>query len=933
MAGHALHKKIMLDSVSTVPSQILGLPHVDRESKTHMLESTGALDPSTQSFKIISYPPEAKSIPETFDHVSLIDRAQLPLTYLDILADEGFSSGRIFSAKLKVLEPRDDSQEEDAAIPKVLIARRRAGGMLYAIERVRPGIYSLCRLAGWLKERDIAALSGLRRTEIRHSAMCSSISASGPKLWWEAAAIQSEPGQKPAKRARLNILRLNSQKKEVGARRNGDNEVDPFQEFPVPDREVPDAPDPPMEAPTPQQLLENLVQQYLDAVYLSKTSLAYFAKGPIARVRNAFTLVEEGAPRTSGLVDSLRSMLLSHKAGEKKYLQKLPEVIKAIPPGTFSDDEQAHGLTKAKKSKKKLKIGREGMYPHEDAMVRRWWISDGPGHEHHGEETLEQRIKRRVGDLRVREALAQMILMLEIIALEALPTTKEPSQNSGQHEHQDGISDYHPKSGNHTQSGTGQEQAEAPSTLAPKRKKKMDDVKLLLDLLLDKLCIWQSVDQDGILDFDAKTPNARDSAKTGKAGGGDRLQSFCVEVVIPFYMSRLPEQAVMICKKLGGPVQASPPKRKATKPPATSRNPGESKEPEAKKARRSLGRVATDTTSQTAQRVATPSLHRSATDSALVNGIKREASEVPLAAIPFQRSPSNAAARPSLSHFKHLKGRQIDLSAPSAATAAKLKQKKRVEEDLREAITALKKPNRGLAAGSYVDEIEKRGLGLANRARKPATTVRKIHKDVQVSATPRVGSRTKAVVKATPSHRRNPFSRDFGEAVPSSNFCIPSSAIRPIVPGTVERNVLERTATVPAVTETPSRPPTRKMIDSPRTCRRAIFAPSTTKSKPGQVCKKAGGASPAAIFATPLKPRQNPPTSPTAKSGVIFATPMKAHRADEAVVPAALPLVSATPSKPGKAHESGRSGPSHMNESAEASIYDALGWNDDDDLF
>ncbi|KAF2274556.1 uncharacterized protein EI97DRAFT_435097 [Westerdykella ornata] len=930
MSGYALHPETMLNSMSKVPSQILGLPQPDSEPKEHIRESTGARDNSISSFSIRSYPPDA-AVPQSFDRMRLISRAHLPLTYLDTSPDQSFTS-RIFSANLEVLETRNGSKDEDVTISKVLIARRRADDMLYAIERVQPGIYSLCRLAGWLKERDIELLSGSNNTDMRPSLLWSGNAATEAGSWWQRAAVKTEPWRVPVRKPRLAMLRPSPQQKVERIGEVGRNLPDPFQESSVPDIGVEAHLVEPLQAPNPQQLLDSLVQQYLDAVYLSKTSLAYFVKGPITRVRNVFTSAEEGAPRTCELVDFLRSMLLSHKAGEKKYLEKLPEVVKAILPAAFSDDEPAHGSSKPKRSKKKMKISREGMYPHEDDIVRRWWVSDIPGQDHHGDETLEQRIKRRVGDLRVRETLAQMILMLEIIALEALSNGKEFSQNPSHNEQQDSHAgnDLRPEGSNPFKQG--QEQAGDPPALHKKRKKKMDNVRLLLDLLLDKLCIWQSVDQDGILDFDAKSPSTRgEPSKTAKSGGGDRLQSFCVEVIIPFYMSRLPEQAVMICKKLGGPVQASPPKRKATKPPLTSRKSGEPKEPEAKKARRSLNRVATDTVSQIAQRGTTPSLNRSATDSTLVNGIKREASEVPLAAIPFQRSPSTATARPSLSHFKHLKGRQIDLSAPSAATAAKLKQKKRVEEDLREAITALKKPNRGLAAGSYVDEIEKLGLGLNNRSRKPATTVRKIQKDVQVSATPRVGSRTKIVVEATPSHRRDPFARDLNETIPSSSFCIPSSAARSVVPATVQRNVLERTATAPAVTETPSRPPTRKILDSPGACRRAIFAPTTTiTGKPAQASKEKGvSASPGAIFATPLKPRRNPPTSPTAKTGVIFATPIKDQAIEEAVAPAA---VAATPIKPGKLLES-EPGPSNTNEGTETSIYDALGWNDDDDFF
>jgi hypothetical protein len=127
-------------------------------------------------------------------------------------------------------------------------------------------------------------------------------------------------------------------------------------------------------------------------------------------------------------------------------------------------------VCKPKKSKKKLKLSREGIYPQEEALVKKWWQSELPSGDSMATETLDQRIRRRIGDLRVRETLAQLILMLEIIALEALSTHKPLTD---QHSIADGT----------------QTQSEPK-----KRKKKLDDINLQLDLLLDKLCIWDKAE-------------------------------------------------------------------------------------------------------------------------------------------------------------------------------------------------------------------------------------------------------------------------------------------------------------------------------------------------------------------------------------------------------------------------------------------------------
>ncbi|KAF2182215.1 hypothetical protein K469DRAFT_712827 [Zopfia rhizophila CBS 207.26] len=929
MSSYALQTKTMLQSISKNPSPYLGLPTKrDFKAKPQLpskrkRDSLCGLGSFNKSFVIKPCPESVYDKPSTFMPTHIIDRSQLPLMFLDTSPNPSFPPNRLFSAQIDILEQHHDAQNAEAGTSKVLIARYETNKTFYAIERVQSRVYSLCRLASWLKEKDVADLWDLSNLTIYPILSHVEKNGSNGEHWWQEAAVKIEPEEKPAKRVRMSMLRPKDEPAPV--------ETSPAD--PQPGNSVVENPEMVMndvplelsiEPPSAQQILDALVQQYLDAVYMSKTSLAYFTKGPISRARAAFTSSEEGVPPTYELVSFLRLMLLSHKASEKKYREKLPEVIKSIPPGFFSD-EDVERVSKTKKSKKKIKLSRDGMYPQEELIVKKWWVSEMPSPEIYGEETMDQRIRRRVGDLRIRETLAQLILMLEIVALEALSTYKEP-----------------PEEGENPNDET-QTQGES-QTKPKKRKRKPQDIKLLLDLLLDKLCIWQSVDQDNIFDFDAKPSKHGDGADgLGKAENGDQLQSFCVEVIVPFYMSRLPEQAIMINKRLGGPVHISPPKRKAMKPSATSRKSGEPKEPESKKSRRSLGRVATDTTGQTAQQRPTPSLNRSTTDSALFTGIKREGSEVPLSTIPFQRSPS-AASRQSVSQFKHLKGREIDLSAPTVAAAAKLNQKKRVEEDLKEAITALKKPNRGLAVGGYVDDIERRGLGLANNSRKLVNPVRKVMKDVQVSATPRAVRRTKDVDERTPSRHRNPFVQENAtDTPPSSNFCIPSSAVRPtssLVPEALQRSAAARVRAEPSVAETPSKGPAGKTLLSSNPAGGQeirgnnklpppfnLGIPSSTLNSRDQNNDT--------IFKTPSRPRSHHlNVEPLSRSAIIFATPLKGTVSSPSKVTSTPPAIFDTPVKATTAIADSPlpTSSKRSNENHEKSIYDALGWNDDDDL-
>lgn len=880
--------------------------------------------------------------PHTFKPVRIIARSQLPLSFLDTAKDDSFTANRLFSASINVLEQdrnneADGIRNPDTHKPKVLIARHEAKKTLYAMERVQPHLYSLCKLAGWLKEKDVAHLWDPERIAAYPVFPKLEKDDKDISIWWKHAMVDTQPAERPTKRVRMSMLRPKPSTESTQAHPLSASVQEPMSN--QSQTQITQADTQPgiierPSLPTPEEQMHNLVDQYLDALYISKTSLAYFAKGPIARIRNVFTSTEEGAPEAHELVTFLRSMLLSHKAEEKKYREKLPEVIKDFPPISFSDDDQVDGSTKPKKFKKKIKLSRDGMYPQETDAVKKWWFGGVTAAEMARDETLDQRVKRRLNDLRVREALLQMILILEITALEALspPQTSAEGKDTAVDESQ--------------AIGESQVDSQAQSLAKPKRKKKLDDVKLLLDLLLDKLCIWQSIEQEGVLDFDAN------KEEDGSAAN-DRLQSFCIEVIVPFYMNRLPEQARMVNKKLGGPAPASPPKRKAMRPPAVSRKSGELKEPkvpDVKKSRRSLGRVATDTTGRTGS-VRAPSLARSATDSVMFNGIKREGSEVPLSAIPFQRSPSNAA-RQSASHLKLLKGREMDLATTSKAAAARAKQRKRVEEDLQQAISALKKPNRVLAAGSYADDMEKRTLGplSATRSRKPANTVHKPQKDIQVTATPSARRRAN-IVQQTPLHRDNPFIRSHADAPPSSDSFIPSSTTRlpsSTIPATIDRPSH-------GIAETPSKPRTkifsiptptgRKILTTPskpKTPRLSLDSPPQaiqgTPSKPTSppetaVKSRTLAPTPRALFATPLKKvgvgvvEESPVGLHVFERGagrVLFETPVKAMRVggEEEVVEARGKgqLVAESP-LPGK-----------QGGGEEESIYDALGWNDDDDF-
>jgi DNA replication regulator SLD3 len=176
----------------------------------------------------------------------------------------------------------------------------------------------------------------------------------------------------------------------------------------------------------------------------------------------------------------------------------------------------------------------------------------------------------------------------------------------------------------------------------------------------------------------------------------------------------------MINRKLGGPVVVSPPKPRLAKSASfsgsQSRPGAATKRPVPIKRRQSLKRVLTDdrerrSMSRGPNRAI--SLMRSAT-MPMVPGLKREVSEAPsLSSIPTAELQAVEANRGGLLNSKRFSQREIDLSAMAPKTNTKAEKQAVVEAELKEAISALKKPNRELAGRSIVEMAEKRSASIS----------------------------------------------------------------------------------------------------------------------------------------------------------------------------------------------------------------------------
>ena len=209
------------------------------------------------------------------------------------------------------------------------------------------------------------------------------------------------------------------------------------------------------------------------------------------------------------------------KTLDTKYRETLPDIVKGLPFAPLSDDEGASIVgtmeTKARKSKK-AKLGKNGLYPGEDANIMRWWLSretsdidcDTP-------EARDEYTKGYLLEQRTRETQMQIILALETLALEDCETGPSNVQDC---DHDPAVVDN-------------------VSLNKFQKSKKPQDLKILLDILADRLSIWQSMKAEET----KSAGNVNDvSTKKGpitksKTVASDVLRQFCIDVVLPLYVS------------------------------------------------------------------------------------------------------------------------------------------------------------------------------------------------------------------------------------------------------------------------------------------------------------------------------------------------------------------------------------------------------------
>jgi len=257
---------------------------------------------------------------------------------------------------------------------------------------------------------------------------------------------------------------------------------------------------------------------YLDMLYTSRAPLAYFVKGPLSRARSAYSTAEGQLNKLHELADLLRLMVLSTSALDKKYKESIPNVIKTLSSADISPEKP-----KSIKRKKirKFKPAKDGLFPDETDSLHQWWVRDMTGSTlPPTAESLQAAMKVRITGLRLREYLLQLILILEVIAIEA--SIAKASSKAGQ-----SIQD--------TQAMDAEDQVAEKGSTA-KTAQKPRDLQPLVETIIDRLQIWQSVSSVEGEHTTEENEFTEDGMNIDAAAGGttrDDLKEFCVEVVVP----------------------------------------------------------------------------------------------------------------------------------------------------------------------------------------------------------------------------------------------------------------------------------------------------------------------------------------------------------------------------------------------------------------
>lgn len=598
---------------------------------------------------------------------------------------------------------------------------------------------------------------------------------------------------------------------------------------------------------------EYLRQRYLEHLYKSNESIAYYTKGPLGRAR-ARARAAGASMSSEDLANFYRESILPAKKMDLKFKESISHhIISSLNESKVESDE---GTVKKKSARKKTKLGKDGLWPGEIEYVTKWWQTRSLKTVPKADQ--EAKIRDMISkSLRMREAQMQIVLMLEVLALES-KICQTPLNEPGEAKPA-GLNSVD------TKAESIERDAPVPDVAKTEKRIKKRNLETDLEILADKLCIWHSLDVEfALFDQSDEVQDLHDENEEAELSRS-QLRNFCADVLIPFYNSKVPLLCKSLCRTLAGPEVYE----------------------QAQKAARIKSGIIMKPGSQTLR--SRPVSRSRTMDRVLSTEGVRELSPAPafrsptLPPVPsFKREPSEFSQRaPSRQNSVSFSNREIDLDADAQATAAKKRKLDRVasqKEELAAAIQALKKPHRQTLGKAYMDEVENR---LTDR-KQP----------ILITATPRadrrktLGDIPNGVTKVSTTMQ---------------DMVVPSSSVKPVsMPSTLSSSK-----------------------------KKAVLAAMQNGSLP-----EAGTKSGPKPFSHRLSAVRSTTAAVNHNDTEVLATPSKARTID---------LRFSTPTKTIKSSSAGKENmfqlPTQaiktmdrvMHMPVEDSIYDVLGWNDEEE--
>lgn len=332
--------------------------------------------------------------------------------------------------------------------------------------------------------------------------------------WWQSALIRdpSSPDTGKGKNVKAEKSSVPSEHEQGNPFAEKSSQPSNKQDT---DIQLPPAPISDVETPVPQtpsvqlsnDVNASIVQHYLETLYLSNATLAYFVKGPLSRARAAYA-EKSSLPE---LASFLRGLVSTVSLAEKRYKESLPDTIRAHAASTHDSVDEA-AKKKRQRKNKNLKRDKNGLLPGEEVMLAEWWAAEDLSLS--AVAAFDCTLRFRLPRIRFRETLLQLIIILEALTIEKTISASMVVDEAPQ------LS-----------------QAEDTQAIGgmKSKPKKVKDFAALAETLVDRLTIWQSIE---VTDSKKeKQPGASasdgDSQAPFPGDNSDKLKDFCIDTVIP----------------------------------------------------------------------------------------------------------------------------------------------------------------------------------------------------------------------------------------------------------------------------------------------------------------------------------------------------------------------------------------------------------------